>query len=93
MPSIVQPARVSAGINIVGAVPCSPEVISISKELRPDVVILGPRLDGDPGEYFILIRRLFPVRAVILLDACTRELVVEAFRAGASGVLSRDESV
>lgn len=90
---LAQALQSSAGINIVGAVPCSPEVISISKELRPDVVILGPRLSGDPGEYFILVRHLFPVRAVILLDVCTRDLVVEAFRAGASGVFSRDEAV
>lgn len=81
------------------------EVIgSDSKELiaRPnlhniDVLLLSSELDGEPGRGLEVLRKLREqhpnIRAVMLLDSSKSECVLEAFRAGARGVLSRQESV
>jgi len=81
------------------------EVIgSDSEELiaRPDlhnidVLLLSSELDGHPGRGFEVLRKLREqrpdIRAVMLVDSSNSESVLEAFRAGAQGVLSRQESV
>jgi two-component system nitrate/nitrite response regulator NarL len=62
-----------------------------------DVLLLSFELDGQPGRGFEVLRKLREQhpdsRAVMLLDSSKSESVVEAFRAGARGVLSRQESV
>ena len=62
-----------------------------------DVLLLSSELDGEPGRGFEVLRKVREqhpdFRAVMLLDSSKSESVLEAFRAGARGVLSRQESV
>jgi DNA-binding NarL/FixJ family response regulator len=71
-------------------------VAAIMKE-KPAVVVIGAEIDGDPRKGFEVVRELRGVRpearVVMLLDSSERNLVVEAFRAGARGVFSRNESL
>jgi two-component system nitrate/nitrite response regulator NarL len=64
---------------------------------RVDVVAVSCAMDGQPLRGLDLVRDLLierpTARTVVLLDAQNREIVVEAFRAGARGVFSREESV
>jgi two-component system, NarL family, nitrate/nitrite response regulator NarL len=74
----------------------SEELISRA-HLNIDVLLLSSDLDEQTGRGFEVLRQvraLRPdVRAVVLLDSSKHEWVLEAFRAGARGVLSRQESV
>jgi two-component system nitrate/nitrite response regulator NarL len=62
-----------------------------------DVLLVSSELDGHAGRGFEVLRKLREhrpdIRAVMLLDSSKSESVLEAFRAGAQGVLSRQESV
>ena len=62
-----------------------------------DVVVVSATLDGFPGRGFEVVRQLrsanSQVRAVMLLDGSTREVILEAFRSGAAGILSRHEQL
>src|SRR5271168_3783367 len=62
-----------------------------------DVLLLSSELDEQPARGFEVLREaraLHPnVRAIVLLDSSKHESVLEAFRAGARGVLNRHESV
>jgi two-component system, NarL family, nitrate/nitrite response regulator NarL len=64
---------------------------------RPDVVLLSPILENDSGRGYSLARELRSlhggVRIVMLLDRSERKAAVEAFRAGASGIFCRSESL
>jgi two-component system nitrate/nitrite response regulator NarL len=71
-------------------------ILAFAENEKPDVVLLSPLLDGDPGRGFKLARELrtaIPsIRIVMLLDRSERAIAVEAFRAGASGIFARSES-
>ena len=75
----------------------SQELISRAHLHNIDVLLLSSDLDEQPGRGFEVLRQvraLHPdVRAVVLLDSSKNESVLEAFRAGARGVLSRQESI
>ncbi len=75
----------------------SQELISQAHLHNIDVLLLSSDLDEQPGRGFEVLRQaraLHPaVRAVVLLDSTKQESVLEAFRAGARGVLSRQETV
>ncbi len=62
-----------------------------------DVALVGERLHGGAFEGFQALselQRSFPaVRVIMLLMSATRELVVDAFRAGAKGVVCRNEPI
>ncbi len=62
-----------------------------------DVVVLASNLDEQPLRGIEVLRELRnarpDLRAVNLLDSSKREVVVEAFRAGARGLFSRHESL
>ncbi len=82
--------------QVVGAVSKVDEIPSAVRALQPDVVILS-LLDPDSQVRFKVARELRAsfanLRIVMILDASERELVVEAFRAGAKGVLCRNTSI
>jgi DNA-binding NarL/FixJ family response regulator len=71
-------------------------VATVLKE-KPAVILVSSELDGDPRRGLQLVREITAARpdtrVVVLLDACERSLVVEAFRAGARGVFCRNESL
>jgi two-component system nitrate/nitrite response regulator NarL len=75
----------------------SNELIVRAQRHNIDVLLLSSELDERPGRGFELLREVCAlqpnVRAVMLLDSSKYESVLDAFRAGARGVLSRQESV
>ena len=62
-----------------------------------DVLVIGSNLDERAGRGFEVLRGLrashADLRAVVLLDSSKGETVLEAFRAGARGVFSKNDSV
>lgn len=80
---------------VVGTIFTPDEILAIARRNRPDVVILTHLHE----ESHIRFRTARELRAslpsqklVILLDSSERSLVVEAFRAGARGILCRNAS-
>ena len=71
-------------------------VATILRE-KPSVVIIGNEVDGNSRKGFEIareVRGLRPeTRVIMLLDSSERSQVIEAFRAGARGVFSRNESL
>jgi len=66
------------------------------KENEADVAVIGARLEEDELAGFRVTREILASRAklsvIIILDSDKPTMVVEAFRAGASGIFSRDQS-
>jgi DNA-binding NarL/FixJ family response regulator len=64
---------------------------------RPHVAVIDAGSDREPSKASDIVRQLRvlhpQIQVVILLESNRPQLVVAAFRAGAHGVLSRDESV
>ena len=62
-----------------------------------DVSVVSSNLDEDPLRSFEVLRELrvaLPkIKAVVLLESSKREIILEAFQAGAKGVFSRHESL
>jgi two-component system, NarL family, nitrate/nitrite response regulator NarL len=87
--------RRDGAFEVIGA--DSQELIARAHARTLDVLLLSSELDGQPGRGFEVLREvrgLHPnVRAIMLLDTSRHESVLEAFRCGARGVLSRQESV
>jgi DNA-binding NarL/FixJ family response regulator len=87
--------RRDGAFEVIGA--DSQELIARAHARALNVLLLSSELDGQPGRGFEVLREvrsLLPnVRAIMLLDTSRHELVLEAFRSGARGVLSRQESV
>ncbi|HEX8815746.1 MAG TPA: response regulator transcription factor [Terriglobales bacterium] len=71
-------------------------VTSVVKE-KPTVTLVSAEINGDNRRGFQVVREILAAepeaRVVVLLDGSERNLVVEAFRAGARGVFCRSESV
>jgi two-component system nitrate/nitrite response regulator NarL len=87
--------RRGGALEVIGS--DSRELIARADLRNIDVLLLSADLDErSDGGLAVLreVRASHPnVRAVILLDSSKPQLVLEAFRAGARGVLSRQESV
>jgi len=72
------------------------DVLEAAAQAQIDVAVISSRLD-EPGQGFEVLRNLrslhpdFP--AVMLLESSKRDNVVQAFRAGARGVLGRHASL
>lgn len=62
-----------------------------------DVLLISSNLDEQPGrglEVLRVLRAAHPdLRAVVLLDSSKGETILEAFRAGARGVFSKNDSI
>jgi len=86
-----------SSLEVVAATCGASESLLAVAEKRPDVILLSDGLEDDPKRGFELakeIRLAAPgARVVLLIDNCRPETVVEAFRAGARGVFSRNESI
>ncbi|MGB9310661.1 MAG: response regulator transcription factor [Candidatus Acidiferrales bacterium] len=71
------------------------ETLTLLKARAPDVAIISAQLHDGPLEGFRVLRELRALqsrtRAVMLLASRDRELVIDAFRCGAHGVIFRDE--
>jgi DNA-binding NarL/FixJ family response regulator len=81
--------------NVVCYVNESQEALRALKEKQPEVAVIGSNLHDGPLAGFKVLRELQACRsmpkAIMLIDSCERDIVIEAFRRGAHGVISRDE--
>jgi DNA-binding NarL/FixJ family response regulator len=68
---------------------------AIREKSNIDVAVLGANLDEVPLQGIALLRELHntrpEIKGVVLLDSSKREVILEAFRAGARGLFSRHE--
>jgi DNA-binding NarL/FixJ family response regulator len=82
-------------IDVVCSVTESQEALQALKEKQPDIAVIGSNLRDGPLTGFKVLRELQACRsmskAIMLIDSSERDIVVEAFRRGAHGVISRDE--
>ena len=87
--------RRDGGFEVIGS--NSQELIARAHLHDIDVLLLSSELDEQPDRGFEVLREVRAlhqdVRAIVLLDSAKHESVLEAFRTGARGVLSRNESV
>jgi DNA-binding NarL/FixJ family response regulator len=62
-----------------------------------DVLVISSNLDEKPGRGFEILRGLRALhpdlRAVMLLDTSQGEMILEAFRSGARGIFSKNDSI
>ena len=77
---------------------CGSEALTSGIQLtHTDVVLLSCNLDERPGRGFEILRGLRTLhpelRAVMLLDTSQGEMILEAFRAGARGIFSKNDSI
>jgi two-component system nitrate/nitrite response regulator NarL len=84
-------------LRIVGSASSSREFLEIAALQNPDVVIVSANLDDDPMGGMTTLREFHEahpqIPAVILVDSPKREIVLDAFRSGARGIFSKDESL
>lgn len=84
-------------VAVIGFAVRSDDALSLLKEHEPDVAVISSHLQEGPLEGYRLLRELRSLqsktRAIILLESRERELVIDAFRYGARGVVFRDESL
>ena len=84
-------------LEVIGSASPSGGLVDAVATHNIDVAVISSNLDEEPLRGLEVLRELRAarpmVRAVILLDSSKREVVVEAFRAGARGVFSRHDSL
>ena len=89
--------RRDAQLELVGSLSRSDELMEAANRLKFDIVVISANLDAEPLRGFEVLRHLRAsnpdIRAVMLLDSSKREIILQAFHAGARGIFSRHESV
>jgi two-component system response regulator DevR len=84
-------------IEVVARATSVEQILAEIKVSQPAVALLGANLQDGPLTGFEVVHRLRnlhpEIRAVLLLDRADRASVIDAFRAGAKGIFSRDESL
>lgn len=87
--------RRSRQITVTASVVESAELTEAYRAVGPDVCMISSALKDGPTAGFRVAREVREMNRsaaiVMLLDAPERALVVEAFRSGARGILSRDD--
>src|SRR5262249_13719929 len=82
--------------QVLAAGPHSQDVLKCAGGDSFEVAVISSNLDG-PLTGFDVLRQLRVLnsclRGIMLLDSSRREVVLEAFRAGARGIFSRHESI
>lgn len=83
-------------ISVAASIVESTEFLEVFESARPDICVISSALKDGPSGGFRVTRELHDnfrqAKSVMLLDTAERHLVVEAFRSGALGVFSRDDS-
>jgi DNA-binding NarL/FixJ family response regulator len=84
-------------IEVVARATGSEEVLAEARTSQPNVALIGADLqDGSLSGFEVVrkLRSLHPeIRAVLLLETADRASVIDAFRAGAKGIFSRNDSL
>jgi two-component system nitrate/nitrite response regulator NarL len=82
---------------VVARATTSEQILAEAKASQPSVALIGANLQDGSLTGFEVVRRLRDLhpemRAVLLLDSADRASVIDAFRAGAKGIFSRDDSL
>ena len=83
--------------RIVRSIASDADLMQVASELRPDVAVISTGLAHESGkscEIATNLRAASPsTNTILLMDHLHRELVVDAFRAGARGVFCRHGSI
>ena len=89
--------RCDEGLEVTASSWNSHSLIDAVISQQFDVIIISANLDEEPLRGFETLRELRAlqpaIRAVMLLDSSKRETILEAFRAGARGIFTRNQSV
>ena len=89
--------RRDSHMEVIGSPPHSADLVEAARLHKFNVVLISANLDEESLRGFEVLRQLRAsdpeLRAVMLLDSSKREVIVQAFRAGARGIFSRHESV
>lgn len=92
---LVEALRQDKRFNIVGVLAASEAFGDAVSDFKPNVAIIATPSSGDVRKGFDLLRhtqaRYPKLQTVILLEYSTREWVIGAFRAGARGIVCRDD--
>lgn len=87
--------RYKQRLTVVAAATDSNEIQDAFERHQPDVCIISAQLKDGPNAGLTALRELMAkfknARVILLLDSAERSAVVEAFRAGAQGVFSREQ--
>lgn len=82
-------------LSVVASAVESAEIMSAYAAKKPDVCVISWRLKDGPSSGLTVTRQLHAMhetaRILLLIDSPERDIVVQAFRAGALGVFSREE--
>lgn len=83
-------------IHVISAAPNAASILDSVKQHKDlNVVVLGSHVDEIPLHGIALLREIrtlhAEIKGVILLDTSKKEVILEAFRAGAKGLFSRHE--
>lgn len=82
-------------VAIVASAVGSRETLDVIKARAPDVAIISAQMETGPLDGYHILRELHSsqtkTRLILLLGSRERELVIDAFRGGARGVVFRDE--
>jgi two-component system nitrate/nitrite response regulator NarL len=85
------------GFDVISADSDSHALIATAAAHKADVLLVTSNLDEEPHRAFEVLRELRAshpqTRAVMLMDSSKRELILDAFRAGARGIFSRHDSI
>jgi DNA-binding NarL/FixJ family response regulator len=85
------------GLQIVAVAPNSQEFRKIANRTSPEIVVLSIHLDDDSKGGIAALREFREshpqIPAVIMLESPKREIVLDAFRAGAQGIFCEHESL
>ncbi|MCN9244354.1 response regulator transcription factor [Streptomyces sp. RY43-2] len=83
--------RAEPGIDVVGEAATGAEAVSVTRETRPDVVLMDvrmPEIDGIRATEQILATRIDPVPRIVVVTTFENDsYVYDALRAGAAGFL------
>jgi len=94
---LVGALRRCRNIEVVARATSSEQILAEATASRPSVALIGAHLQEGSLTGFEAVRRLRTahpgIRAVLLLDSADRASVIDAFRAGAKGIFSRDDSL
>lgn len=84
-------------LKVVASASKSEQLRELSNLNEIDVAVISSTLDEDPVRGIEALRKLRTahpgLRGIVLLDSSKREVILEAFRAGARGVFSRHDSL